>query len=61
MHKWVDAKIRTIEAVTKPYHQPIPSAIKKALLKSGTIVANPGIEEEAPDHGKIDLFNKGLI
>jgi hypothetical protein len=61
MHKWVDAKIRTIEAVTKPYHQPIPSAIKKALLKSGTIVANPGIEEEAPDHGKIDLFKKGLI
>ena len=47
--------------MTKPYHQPIPSAIKKALLKSGTIVANPGIEEEAPDHGKIDLFKKGLI
>lgn len=61
MHKWVDAKIKTIERLAKPYQQPIPSAIKKALLKSGTIVANPGIEEEVPDHGKIALFQKGLV
>jgi len=63
MHKWVDAKIATVEKVLHPEREPIPSAIKKALLKSGAMTPVHGTkydqDEDRP--GEIELFNKGLI
>jgi len=63
MHKWLDAKINTVDTVLHPDRQPIPTAVKKALLKSKAIRPVGGAEVEYTQKAEkeIELFQKGFV
>ncbi len=57
--KWLGAKIKFLNQRLHPDRDPIPSAIKKALVKSGALQSRGPPESAAPE--KIELFRQGLI
>ena len=57
--KWLGAKIKFLNQRLHPDRNPIPSAIKKALVKSGALQSRGPPESAAPE--KIELFRQGLI